>query len=241
MASTSETGHAKNIANLKSLNEINAGFGANYKPSNSLLDLAAMQAQQATCDELLKAVNTQEGILKPIIHARQQEFKSLGPLVRKVRSAARSCGGDDAWLKDVNMAVTKVLGERISKAKATEKDPAGTSTSQQSCDSVLNNFQKLIEILKNEPLYAPNETALQIATLEAKYAAMETANNEVKAGVVPYNNAVIARNKALYMEKTGLCDVGQTSKDYIRSTFGFSSPEFKLVTKIKFTKSVKLS
>ncbi len=32
MASTSETGHAKNIANLKALNEINGGFGATYAP-----------------------------------------------------------------------------------------------------------------------------------------------------------------------------------------------------------------
>ena len=37
MASTSETGHAKNIANLKALNEVNTGFGASYAPSNAPL------------------------------------------------------------------------------------------------------------------------------------------------------------------------------------------------------------
>lgn len=236
MASTSETGHAKNVANLKALNEINAGFGANYKPSNPLLSLSAMETQHTTCDALQKAVNAQEGILKPIINARREEFSSLKPLVRKVRSAAKVCGGSDAWFNDVDAVASKILGGRTGKPKPTENDPKGTSTSHQSFDSIINNFGKLIEVLKNEPLYMPNEAPLQIATLEAKLAAMESANNAAKAGIVPYNNTIIARNKALYTDKTGLCDVAQASKDYVRSSFGYSSQEFKLVVKIKFTK-----
>lgn len=48
MASTTETGHAKNIANLKTLNEIIGGFGADYAPSNPLIVLATMVVQQTT-------------------------------------------------------------------------------------------------------------------------------------------------------------------------------------------------
>ena len=240
MASTSETGHAKNIANLKALNEVNAGFGADYNPSNPLLALAAMQAQHTDCNTKQVKVNAEEGVFIPFVNARQIEFKPVKIYARQIRNAAKVCGGSAQWFKNVNEAVTKVLGERASKVVATADDPAGTSASQQSFDNTVNNFQKLVEVLKNEPLYAPNEVPLKIATLEAKYTALDKANNKVKETVVPYNNAVIARNKAMYKENVGLCDVGQASKDYVRSVFGFKSPEFKLVTKFKFTKLAKV-
>lgn len=144
------------------------------------------------------------------------------------------------WFKNVNAAVTKLLGERASKPKPTDSDPAGTSASQQSFDNTVNNFQLLIEVLRNEPLYNPNEVPLKIVTLEGRLTQLDNSNNQVKAGVVPYNTALIARNKALYKETIGLCDVGQASKDYVRSTFGYSSPEFKLVSKFKFKKMEKV-
>lgn len=236
MASSTETGHAKNIANLNGLNEVNAGFGVNYQPSNPLYVLATMQAQYTSCNALQGTVNTQSGIFKPLVNARVIEFKPVKPLVRRVRSAAKSCGASDEWVADVNTIVTKILGERAQPATPTPGDPAGTSSSQQSYDNTVNNFQALVALLAAEPLYMPNEVPLKVVTLTAKHTAMNNANNAVKAGVVPYNNAVIARNKALYTTKTGLVDVGQGSKEYVRSTFGFSSPEFKLVVKFKFKK-----
>jgi hypothetical protein len=240
MASTTETGHAKNIANQKALNEVNHGFGTTYHPSNPLLALAAMQAQYADCNTKQGVVNVQNGIFKSLVNARRLEFKEVKSLVRKVRSAAKSCGAGDQWVANVNTIITKILGERAAKVTPTDTDPAGTSSSQQSFDTTVNNFDVLIQLLANEPLYAPNETALNVTTLTAKRVAMDTANNNVKTGRVPYNNAIIARNRALYATKTGLVDVSQNSKEYVRSTFGFSSPEFKLVTKYKFTKLAKV-
>ena len=57
MASTTETGHAKNIANQMNLNAIIAGFGLAYNPSNPLLKLTTMQAQYTDIVEkvLIKA------------------------------------------------------------------------------------------------------------------------------------------------------------------------------------------
>jgi hypothetical protein len=240
MSSTTETGHAKNIANLKSLNEINAGFGVPYNPSNPLYILATMVTQHTTCNGLQGAVNTAKGVFEPFQNARVIEFADVKKLVRKVRTAAKTCGASAQFYKDVNAKVTKILGERMSKATPTPGDPAGTSASQQSFDNTVNNFDAMVQILAGEPLYVPNETPLKVATLTTKKTALDTANNNVKSNVVPYNNALIARNKALYTTKTGLCDVGQGSKNYVRQVFGFSSPEFKLVSKLKFTRLVKV-
>ncbi len=236
MASSSETGHAKNIANAKSLNETNAGFGASYAPSNPLLVNATMVLQQTASAGLQTTVNQQSGIFEPLRNARKDIYKPVKPLVRRVRSAAKSCGASPEFVKDVNTLVKKILGERITAVTPTPTDPAGTSASQQSFDLVTDNFEQLVELLKNEPLYNPGTAALKTAALTLKLTAMKNANNAVKNGVVPFNNAVIARDKALYTTTTGLVDVCQASKDEVRSSFGFSSPEFKLVSKLQFRK-----
>lgn len=240
MASTTETGHAKNIANLKSLNEINAGFGAEYAPSNPLLVLATMVGQHTTCAGLQSTVNTQTGVYQPIENARMIEFKDVKPLVRRVRIAAKSSGASKEFYTDVNEIVNKILGERSSKPNPTETDPAGTSASQQSYDNTVNNMDALVQMLIGEPLYNPSKADLKTAALTTKQTNMNKKNNDVKTAVVPYNNAVIARNKALYKTTIGLCDVGQNSKNEVRSIFGYSSPEFKQVSKLKFTKLAKV-
>ena len=195
-----------------------------------------MQGQYTACNLLQEDANTQTGIYQPIVNARQDENKVVKPLVRRVRIAAKTCGAKPNWVADVNTIVTKILGERASKATPTAKDPAGTSASQQSFDNTANNFQKMVKLLAAQPLYAPNENDLKVSSLNAKYTALDTVNKAVKKGTVPYNKAIIKRNKALYTPTTGLVDVGQGSKDYVRQVFGFSSPEFKLVVKFKFTK-----
>ncbi len=238
MASTSETGNAKNIANFKALNEINGGFGADYAPSNPLIVLATMVAQHTACDGLQGDVNSESGIFQPIENARIIEFAPVKPLARRVRSAAKSCGAGPAFVSDVNTIAAKILGGRMSKAKPTEGDPAGTSASQQSYDNTVNNMDALVKVLKAEPKYNPSKADLTVGSLTAKQVNMNKANNAVKAAIVLYNKAVIARNKTLYTTETGLCDVGQASKDEVRGIFGFSSPEFKLVSKIQFKKLV---
>jgi hypothetical protein len=242
MASSSETGNAKNIANFKLLFETNVGFGPDYNPSasNPRIQLPAMLVQYTDCNTLQQNVNTQNGIFKPLLNHRRTEFASLDPLVRRVRSSAKSCGASAAFFANVDSVVKKILGDRVSKPEPTSTDPAGTSASQQSFDSKADNFDKLIEILRNQPLYSPNEPELTVMGLEGKQTIMEAANNAVKSGAAPYNKAISDRNKALYTTTTGLVDVAQQSKDYVRSKFGYSSPEFKLVGKITFKQMVKV-
>jgi hypothetical protein len=239
MASTTETGHAKNIANLKLLNEINAGFGAAYNPSNKLYTLANMQSLYSNCNKLQGDLNTQKGIFEPAQNARVTEFSDAQKLARRIRTAAKTCGAGKGFYIDVNKIVTKLIGERAGKPKATAEDPSGISVSQQSYDNIVNNYDALAKMLAGETNYAPNEADLSVAAVTAKQAALDSANNAVKRSAVPYNNAVIARNKALYTEETGLCDVALGSKDYVKQVFTYGSPEFKSISKIAFRKLPK--
>ena len=45
---------------------------------------------------------------------------------------------------------------------------------------------------------------------------------------------MIARNKRLYDPQTGLVERAQVVKNYVKSIFGASSPEYKLINKLRF-------
>jgi hypothetical protein len=49
--------------------------------------------------------------------------------------------------------------------------------------------------------------------------------------------ARIERDEALYGEDTGLEDVSQDVKKYVKSLFGATRPQYKQVSGLKFTKS----
>lgn len=240
MASSTETGHAKNIGNAFLLIQKLTGFGGGYTPSNPLLVVATMTTQHGAANTLQLAVNTQSGIFKPIVNARQDANKPVKSLTRRIVSAAKSCGATANFVKDVNTTAKKILGERASKATPTEGDPAGTSSSQQSFDNTANNFNLLVALLETEPLYVPGTADLKVPALKLKWKQLDDTNKAVKTGATPYNTAVKNRNKALYTVTTGLCDVCQAAKNEVRSAFGFSSSEFKQVSKIQFKKLVKI-
>ena len=54
----------------------------------------------------------------------------------------------------------------------------------------------MIEIADAEPMFYPNETHLQVATLQTRLAAMEIANGDVTVTAVPLSNSRIGRSRA---------------------------------------------
>ena len=98
----------------------------------------------------------------------------------------------------------------------------------------IDHLEKLIELVDVEPKYNPNEIPLQIATLTNYKTQLETINTAVKNSYTPYSNAMIARDKKLYDPATGLVARAQLVKNYVKSIFGASSPEYKQINKLRF-------
>jgi hypothetical protein len=58
MASTSETGHAKNVANFEELIGFCNGYGAAYNPSKALIKITALQTLLTGAQGALAAVKS---------------------------------------------------------------------------------------------------------------------------------------------------------------------------------------
>ena len=122
------------------------------------------------------------------------------------------------------------------KQATTTTTPHTISTAQVSFDNLIQHMQAFIALLATIPSYNPNEIDLKIASLNTYVANLNTTNNAAVAAHTTASNTRIARNKILYTPITGLCDIGEETKDYIKSVYGATAPEYKQVRKLSFTK-----
>jgi hypothetical protein len=240
MASTSETGHAKNVANFEDFISFVTAYGAPYNPSKASIKLVNLNAIFTQAKTDITNVMNKTVAFNNFSNVRVILFEPLQKLSTRLVQALASTDASKELINDAKSVNRKIQGKRAKAIEiATDPNapaPNTISASQLSYDQLIEHFSKLIEILKSEPTYAPNETELKITTLVAQLASLKTANTNVTNAYTAISNARIARDKTLYKEKTGMYDVTLDVKNYVKSLFGISSPEFKQLSKIKFSK-----
>ena len=77
MPSTSETGHAKNVANFRSLIAFVTGYGATYNPSKNALKLAQLNSLANTGDTNLADIITKNTAYNTAVNNRIAAFDGL--------------------------------------------------------------------------------------------------------------------------------------------------------------------
>src|SRR5262249_41897285 len=150
-------------------------------------------------------------------------------------SALKASGANDLSIDDVRTWHYKIQGTR--KTKKAAPVPSSTvdasappvkksvSSSQQSFDKIIEHFERLIGALKNEPLYAPNENEMKIATLQALLKDMKTNNDAVISARIASKSDNGNRDNVLYADGTGLVSIAQAVKAYTHSIFGSNTRE----------------
>lgn len=249
MPSTSEVGHSKNVANFQDLITACNSFGSAYNPSNTTISITSLNTIYSNADNLIDNVDTANEQYHSAVGSRRNEFDTLKALSTKLLNAYIAVNPGKAKVANAKTINAKIQGTKLKKVKevtvannnqTTSNPPAETpkeiSASQQSYDQQVEHFSKLVVLLAADPLFIPNEMALQTTTLNAKLVALKTTNTNIGITYTQVTNTRIARDHSLYDATTGLCDVAQTVKAYVKSLFGASSPEFKMVNKIEFKK-----
>ena len=240
MASTSEVGHAKNLANFQDLIEFVTGYGATYNPSKSSLKLAQLVALKATAEAKLTDVISKNTNYNNKVNERMVAFSNLKSLSTRLVNALQTTDATTQTINDAKTFNRKMQGKKAS-ASQTPTDPNAPapttiSTSQQSYDQLIQHLTGLKSILEEEPSYTPNETDLQVATIDAKIADLTAKNTAVSTAYTNISNSRISRNETLYTSDNGIFETASEVKKYIKSVFGASSPQYNQVSGIKFSK-----
>ena len=237
MASTSEKGHAKNVANANLLNTFINELGAVYNPSNPKLLLANLQTIYTNSFSQQEAVNSLVAPYSVAVDGREIIFKPLNRELTKLRKAYKATEGvTHVQLEDFMTIIRKLKGLKKSKDDQT-KEESNYSTSQMSYDQRTNTMDLLISLLQNTPNYNPNENEYKITTYQVKKASMLQATQAVVDTFVPLNSARSTRNNTLYNSDDNLVDTFNKAKDYLFTILDSSSVQYKAISKIKFKKA----
>lgn len=240
MSSTSETGHAKNVANFQKLIDFVTDYGTDYQPSKKNLQLPALTTLKTAAADAISDVLTKNTLYNGKVNDRLEAFKGLRSLSTRLVNALQSTDASPETIKDAKVFNKKIQGKR-SATRETPVDPGSVppntiSTSQQSYDQLIQHFSGLKSLLENEPSYSPNEVDLQITSLDTLTADLTDKNTEVSKSYTKVSNARIARNKTLYTEAESLVETANDVKKYIKSVFGATSPEVAQVKGLEFRK-----
>jgi hypothetical protein len=242
MASQKETGHAKNVANFETLISYCNGYGADYIPANSAIQLSALNAKLQNARNAIAEVTTAETTVINAVNSRQQLFKPVKPLSTKAINALAASGASKEIIADARTIVRKLTGQAAAKAA---KDPEPLkegeqpkekhrSTSQLSFDYVIEHLSALKELLLQEPLYTPAETDIQVDSLTTKVTALRNVTSALYNADVIWGNKRVVRNEVLYTAEAGLVDTALKVKAYVKSVFGASSQQYKQISRLAF-------
>ena len=240
MASTSEVGHAKNVANFQDLIEFVIGYGETYNPSKNSLKLPQLIALRETAQTKLNDVIAKNTIYNNKVNERMVAFGNLKSFSTRLVNALQTTDATNETINNAKTFNRKMQGKKASTTQTPTdpNTPAPTtiSTSQQSYDQLIQHLAGLKSVLETEPSYTPNEIELQIATIDSKIADLSTKNTAVATAYTNISNSRISRNETLYTNENGIYETASEVKKYIKSVFGASSPQYNQVSGIKFSK-----
>jgi len=243
--SHSETGHAKNVANFEDLISFCTGYGTTYNPSNAAIKLPALNTLFTSAKNSLSTINTTLPPWKTAVNAREIAFAPLSKLTTRLVNALDASSVTRQIVADAKTYARKLQGKRASAKLPTIIDNPATpvdeshkniSASQMSFDNRIENLDKLIQLLSSQTAYTPNEADLKVTALTTLIADMRTKNTAVINAYTPLSNTRIARNNILYATGTGLVDIAGEVKKYVKSVYGATSPQYKQVSGLQFTK-----
>ena len=245
MASTTESGIPNLSVNFEKLIASCIGYGAAYNPSKVSLKVASMQSLLESSVNSLATINQLLPDSTNAINQREILFEPLSALITKVVNASNASDLTNEFQADVKSIAKKLKGVRVSPKTPATPDDLSTpeneatftiSSSQMSFDQRIESLFKLIKLLASQAGYAPNEPELKVTALSALHASLVASNTAAINATVPVSNSSIARDKIFYSPETGICDIAQDAKSYVKSVFGASSPEYKQISGLEFKK-----
>lgn len=237
MPSTSEVGHAKNVANLQTLTEQVKVYTL-YNPPVTSIAVVSLQNLYSTASTKLSEVEDKRLANKNAIALRQSTFENLKPISTKIINLLSILGLSDGTLdqaKSLNRIIQGGQKKATTPPEEGKEAPKTVSTSRQSYTQQAENFGILLQLLATIPAYNPNEDELKLTNLTVFQTSLVNSTQAVDQTEAELNNKLIERDQLLYADGTGLYTVAQNIKKYVKSLYGATSPEYANVSSIEFT------
>jgi len=235
----------QNVDNLEFLNDKVSTFQPAYDPSETRLSIQNQKEVAAKGKQALSGVEDAERICNDLISKRALAFELLNPLVTRVINGLRIVDILDHTLAEGESLVRELRNQRASEIEPPSENADGTENEKLprtnkkrsgSFETKIENFGKLIKLLGSVVTYKPNETDLTVESLKTRLETLIQVNSAAKAATANAEAARGLRDIVLFADKTGLYDIAMDSKLYVKSAYGATSTQYKLISGISFSK-----
>lgn len=246
--------HAQQVAAWGKLLGLCNTLGDSYKPSKDSMKGTALENLLHESENQVTAVHKAEAVLANAISERQQAFHQLPFIGTRVVNALEALGPPLEHLNNVNRIRKRFRTQALytSRGTAQESSPGGQAgqtnggtenssetvsrkRAQGDLNSKIDNMQLLINHLENGPPYATSEDDITIEGLKQFLVALRQKNETVLQAQRELQQTKLKRDEMLY-GKNGMHNIARMVKRYVHSVYGFKSPQFKTISKIKFKK-----
>ena len=235
MASTSEVGHAKNVANLGSGIQILQEMGSLYNPSNTNIKLVNLLPIKTAIDASIVALNNKIPIYKNAVADREIAIAPLGKKSTKVLNYSKSINISATDKENIAHKVKKIRGDlKVKNINPETTEATGISTSQMSYDSRIANLDILINMAASHSEYEPNENDIKISNLQTYQQELTTLSGLVNSAGNELLTARLNRNNILYFSENNVVKLMNEVKAYLKSLGQEGLPYYKAFLKLKF-------
>ena len=234
--STSEVGHAKNVANFTALIQLLGEMGPLYNPTNSEIQITSLETLETQLVASIQNLANQTPPFRIAVANRENAFKPLSKLSTRVKNSFGSLGLSKAEKDNVLGLVKKIRGDHaVGNAENLERaETDSISNAQLSYTSRATNLQSLVSLLLAYPAYTPNEPELTTASLSNLYVQLKDFNNEAANKSFTLITARKQRNDLLYFNPINLLDLVNPIKEYLKSVEG-ARVYYLAAVRLKFT------
>jgi len=259
MASNSETGHAINVTNFKTLISEVEKLGGRYLPSDPSLEVVELKKDVEPGNNSVKAVAAPKEVHDTTADLQREANQNLEVVLKNgVSNLLTTKGVTKEQITRYKTVVNLVTGAnvtaKINKKKAakgkasttTDQEPtnpeiteAQHSVSQQSYAKRIANSYDAVSILESIANYKPKDATATTTFIRGEIDKAAFLNDKEEKDYKPYSAALKTRDIALYKDETGIVSKAKTIKAYIRTNSNFTSVEKKAFAQIKFTKPAK--
>ena len=233
--STSEVGHAKNVANFTALIQLLEEMGPLYQPTNPAIAIANLILLRNKLTTSIQNLSDKIPPFKIAVANRENAFRDLSKRATRVKNSFNSVGFSEAEKDNVIAIVKKIRGDQpIRKAANLENaQTESISNAQLSYTSRANHLQALASLLNSYPTYTPNEEELTTVNLIALYNQLQELNNEAASKTFALITARKERNDLLYNNPGNLLSLVTPIKNYMKSVTG-AQDYYRAAVALKF-------
>lgn len=233
MASTTEATFGAKLANASTISTQLKSFVGYLAPTADTTieqyDLLLTTIRTTNADVISKKANYSAAVETRLNHF-SKEATSVDKLISPILATVRAKLGKNAKeVSDITAIAVKIRGNNKSKVKTLDKEK-NISQSEQSYGSKTQNFADIVSILGSLGTnYSPVNDLVKVSNLQAKITAINQANNVVASTYGLLKVSADLRNTQFEQ----LSEATQRIKESVKSQYGVSSVEYKLIKGLK--------